>query len=220
MNELTIALIVAGGEGMRAGQNVPKQYARLDGVSVLEKSLMPFLDHPAIDHVCVVIGQEHEEYYNDATGEHEKLLSPVTGGLRRQDSVRLGLEALASYHPARVLVHDAARPFVSETLITRLLEKLEHHPAAIPVIPVKDTIKVVQQGVITQTPDRTFLYAAQTPQGFFYTELLSAHRQHQYENVTDDAEICEKHGIMVQIVAGDEANIKLTTEEDFTRYES
>ena len=213
----TVALIVAAGRGTRAG-DTPKQYRKLpDGQMVLTKTLSAFERHPGIDAVLTVIHADDRESYNAASKSIGKALPAVIGGATRQASVREGLEALADAAPDRVLVHDAARPFVSERLISDVLKALDTSACALPVLDVTDTIKQIvtdhEDGAVLSTPQRTHLKSAQTPQGFRFAALLQAHRQATHE-VTDDAALMEDKNIA--LVQGETGNIKLTTPEDFT----
>jgi 2-C-methyl-D-erythritol 4-phosphate cytidylyltransferase/2-C-methyl-D-erythritol 2,4-cyclodiphosphate synthase len=205
-----------------------------------------FASHPAIDRLLVVIHPDDEDLYEKAAREAvreaaidpQKLLASVHGGATRQLSVLNGLEALAKLSPipARALIHDAARPFVSHELIGAVLEALETHQAALPLLPVADTIKQAERGggaadasaaggseagsiMVTATPDRSRLFAAQTPQGFHFPLLLELHRRAAAASgagigFTDDASIAEWAGVEVCGVAGDEENFKLTTPRD------
>ena len=161
----TAALIVAAGRGYRLGGAPPKQYLPPAGRPVLRYSLETFARHPAIDAVRVVIHRDDLELYERAAHGLD-LLSPVEGGATRQDSVRLGLESLGEVKPARVLIHDAARPFADAGLIQRMVDALAATPGAIPALPVADTIKRGVEGVIVETVDRHALWRAQTPQAF------------------------------------------------------
>ena len=193
----TIALIVAAGRGERAGGGLPKQYRPLAGVPVMRRSLQPFLDHPRIDAVRVVIADGHQDAYAAATAGLT-LLAPVAGGAERQDSVRRGLESLAGEAPDAVLIHDAARPFVPAAMIDRVLDALADAPAALPVLPVVDTLKRGADGAVAETVPRDGLWRAQTPQGFRYAEILAAHRAAAASPpATDDAALAERAGLRV-----------------------
>ena len=138
----TAALIVAAGRGVRAGGGLPKQYALIDGVPMLVRTLRAFLEHPGIGLVSVCIGIGDSDLYGRSIGSgHPKLTAPVIGGDKRQMSVLNGLRALSQHSPDRVLIHDAARPFVGADIITRVLEALDASPGAIAAIPVADTLK-------------------------------------------------------------------------------
>jgi len=214
------ALVVAGGSGTRMGGEIPKQYLRLGGRAVIRHALEAFLDHPGVDVVQAVIGETHGELFADAV-EGLRMPMPVVGGPTRQLSVLNGLEALARREmgaPDIVLIHDAARPFVSAELIDRLLEALGMHEGVIPALPVVDTIKRVDEdGIIVETVPRNALRAAQTPQTFYLAPILAAHRQARDEgetDLTDDAAVAERAGFEVAVVEGDPANRKITTPHD------
>lgn len=217
------ALIVAAGRGLRAGAGEPKQYRRLGGRPVLAQALAPFLAEQAIARIAVAIGDGDEDRYADAVGglDPARLARPVTGGASRQESVRHGLQALSrDGFDGLVLVHDAARPFVSASLIRTALEALKDGDvAAIPALPVTDTIKRLDAaGRIAETPPRDRLVSVQTPQVFALAPLLAAHEAaaaQGLEGFTDDAALMEWAGHPVMTFAGDPANIKLTHPQDF-----
>jgi 2-C-methyl-D-erythritol 4-phosphate cytidylyltransferase/2-C-methyl-D-erythritol 2,4-cyclodiphosphate synthase len=210
----TAALIVAAGRGTRAGTPLPKQYQPIGGKPMLQRTLEAMRSHEAIDRVQVVIGKGDEELYGTIASPSGKLGPAVTGGETRQESVRLGLDALASANPARVLIHDAARPFVSAQLIGRVRAALETSVAVVPALPVASTLKAVgSDGRVRATVARDHLQAAETPQGFAFAAIRDAHRKAADAGlaVTDDAAVAEWAGIAVHVVPGDPANIKLTT---------
>ncbi len=216
----TAALIAAGGRGTRAAADLPKQYARLGSSVVLAWTLKAFLGHPAVDIVQVVIGAGDERLYEAAVKglPQDKLLPPVKGGATRQASVRNGLAALAARSPERVLIHDAARPFVGTDVIDRVLAALVESPGAIAAMPLTDTIKRAATGNrIAATLDRSQLWSAQTPQGFRFPDILEAHERARAagrDDLTDDAAVAEWAGLAVTLVPGSAANRKLTTAED------
>lgn len=215
----TVALIVAAGRGHRAGRGLPKQYRLLAGQSLLRRSCLAFLNHPRVDAVGAVIHPDDVSLYADSTAGLE-MLPPVYGGATRQDSCRNGLESLTGLAPQKVLVHDAARPFVDEATIGRVLDALGDSPAAIAAIPVTDTLKRAgARGLVAGTVEREGLWRAQTPQGFRYDEILAAHRKLASQSLTDDAVVAEAAGLAVALTPGSEANFKLTTEDDFARAE-
>lgn len=212
-----IAVIVAGGSGIRAGGSLPKQYQLIGGKPVIRWTLEAFLSHPLINAVQAVIGHGHETLFAAATDGLRGLLDPVVGGGSRQDSCRAGLEACIGLRPTKVLIHDAARPFLSPELIGSVVRELDHAPAVIPGLPVADTMKYAPSGVIERTVDRSSLWFVQTPQGFQFEKILAAHRRAQMEGktlFTDDAAVAEHSGMVVQIVAGEQKNRKLTTSHD------
>lgn len=219
MHQPAAALIVAAGRGRRAGQGLPKQYRTLNGSPVLRRTVAAFSRHPRIDLVTVVIHPDDRPLYDDAVSGLDKLAPPVAGGSERQESVRLGLEALSQAGMSSVLIHDAARPFVSEELIDRMLDAVnEHDMGAIPALPVVDTLKRGHSH-IQATVDRTELWRAQTPQAFALEKILTAHQAVKEQALTDDAAVMEAAGFKVRLVAGLEENVKLTTAADFQKAE-
>lgn len=209
----TAALIVAAGRGQRFGGSLPKQYAPLAGVPLLRHTLRTFVAHPAVDRVRAVIHPDDRALY-DAAAEGLGLGEPVAGGASRQESVLRGLESLAGGPPARVLIHDGARPFVSAAVIDRVLAALADTPGAIAALPVVDTLKQGEAGRVAGTRARDGLWAAQTPQGFRYADILAAHRAAAGQELTDDAAVAERAGLAVALVDGSRENIKVTSQED------
>jgi 2-C-methyl-D-erythritol 4-phosphate cytidylyltransferase / 2-C-methyl-D-erythritol 2,4-cyclodiphosphate synthase len=214
----TFALIVAAGRGTRFGGSLPKQYLGLGGTTVLRHAAAAFATHPRIAGVLVAIRPEDRELFDQAMSGLS-LLPAVPGGAERQDSVRLGLEALATRQPDRVLIHDGARPFPDAALIDRVIDGLDRASAAIPALPLGDTIKRAADGRVLETIDRSQLWRAQTPQGFHFDAVLAAHRQMAGRVLTDDAAVAEAAGIAPLIVAGSEENMKVTTAEDLAATE-
>ncbi len=208
-----IALIVAAGRGRRCGGGTPKQYRDIGGEPVLRRTLQAFLSHPRIGAVRTVIHPDDREDYERAADGLD-LLPPVPGGETRQESVRLGLESLKDTAPKTVLIHDAARPFVGQDVVLRVLEALEGAPGAIPALAVTDTIKRGKDGRIDGTVERDGLWRAQTPQGFHFPAILEAHTRFAGQEMTDDAALAERAGLDVALVEGDEKNVKLTTGDD------
>ncbi len=213
------ALIVAAGRGTRAGGDLPKQYRCLDGRTVLSYAVEALLASDRIDQVVVVIDPADTELYRSAAPSTPRLLAPVAGGATRQASVLAGLEGLGAQAPDIVLVHDAARPFLSQTLIEDAIDAVAAGAvAAVPGVAVVDTVKCVDAaGHVTGTPDRAALRAVQTPQAFHYRTLLEAHRRAAAAApaMTDDAAVMEWAGHPVAVFTGDPANVKLTHPEDF-----
>lgn len=218
MSEKIVALITACGRGNRfnGGEGIPKQYISLAGMPLLRHTILAFLNHPKIDDVICIIHPDDQSLYEEAVAGLD-LINPVFGGATRQASIRLGLKALEEYQPAKVLIHDGVRPFVSKRVIGGVLDKLETHPAVIPAIVVEDTIKKYGDGKIEWTLERDNLWRAQTPQGFIYEDILKAHDAFKDLNFTDDAALNEYAGIPVAIIPGSQNNFKITTEEDFER---
>jgi 2-C-methyl-D-erythritol 4-phosphate cytidylyltransferase/2-C-methyl-D-erythritol 2,4-cyclodiphosphate synthase len=223
MSKRTATIIVAAGRGLRAGTGGPKQYRTIGGKTVLSRAMEPFCTHPDVFAVQPVRNPDDADIFDQAVC-HLKYQPPVNGGATRQASVRAGLEALADQAPDIVLIHDAARAFVTDKVISRAIDAALITGAAIPVVPVTDTVKVVDaSGAITATPDRANLRIAQTPQAFRFDVILEAHRRAAREgrdDFTDDAAIAEWAGLTVTTFEGDVANMKLTTPEDFAREEA
>jgi 2-C-methyl-D-erythritol 4-phosphate cytidylyltransferase / 2-C-methyl-D-erythritol 2,4-cyclodiphosphate synthase len=212
------AMIVAAGRGTRFGGTLPKQFLPLGGGTVLRHAVAAFATHPRVAGVQVVIRDEDRALFDQATAGLS-VLPPIVGGAERQDSVRLGLEALIPHEPARVLVHDGARPFPDAALIDRVLDALDAAPAAVPALPLGDTIKRVADGVVRETVDRSHLWRAQTPQGFHFGPILAAHRAAAGRVLTDDAAVAEAAGLAPVIVPGSEDNLKVTTAQDLAAAE-
>ena len=214
-----IALIVAAGRGARMRTETPKQYLKLGGVAILRRTVQAFLGHPDISGVQVVYHPDDEVLYQSALAGLS-LPSPVHGGETRQDSVRLGLEALASSNPDKVLIHDAARPFVTQSEISAVIEALSNNDGALSALPVVDTVKRADdRGNVSITVDREGLWRALTPQGFRFEAILAAHKSLAGQNLTDDAAVAEAVGISVKLVEGSTDNFKITTNQDMDRAE-
>src|SRR3984885_4602531 len=221
--ERTAAILGAAGRGLRAGTGGPKQYRSIGGETVIFRAMEPFCRHPQVFAVQPVVNPDDTAMFNAAVRElrHQ---SPANGGATRQASVHAGLEALAGQRPDVVLIHDAARPFVTAALISRAIDAAGRTGAAVPTIPVTDTIKLVDgDGNVEATPERARLRIAQTPQAFRFDVILEAHRRAAREgrsDFTDDAALAEWAGLTVATFEGDPANMKLTTPEDFVREEA
>jgi 2-C-methyl-D-erythritol 4-phosphate cytidylyltransferase/2-C-methyl-D-erythritol 2,4-cyclodiphosphate synthase len=217
------AILVAAGRGLRAGAGGPKQYRVIGGQTVIYRAMQAFCDHPQVFAVQPVVNLDDSAMFNEAARglRHE---SPVAGGATRQASVHAGLEALVARKPDIVLIHDAARPFVTSAVISRAIEAAGRTGAAVPTVAVTDTIKQVgATGNVEATPDRATLRIAQTPQAFRFDVILEAHRRAAREgrsDFTDDAALAEWAGLTVATFEGDAANMKLTTPEDFVREEA
>ena len=209
------AVVVAAGQGLRAGQPIPKQFAHYRGMPVLRHSVLALAEAGA-SPIVVAIPDGAEEIAASAL-EGIARARCVIGGSTRQESVRLALEVLASHEPKSVLIHDAARPILPQNVINRLLAALGDHPGAIPVLPVVDSLAVHEAGVMTGSADRESLRRVQTPQAFRFDAILTAHLNWQGEaNAGDDAQVAQAAGLSVAMVDGDEALKKLTFAEDFS----
>jgi 2-C-methyl-D-erythritol 4-phosphate cytidylyltransferase/2-C-methyl-D-erythritol 2,4-cyclodiphosphate synthase len=208
-----VALVVAAGRGTRFGGDMPKQWLELEGRAVLRHSLGLLASHPAVSAVRVVIHPDDRALY-DAAAAGLSLGEPIAGGSSRQESVRLGLEALAAEAPDLVLIHDGARPFLDSGTVSRVVEALSAHPGAIPALPVHDTLKRGAAALVETTVERAGLWRAQTPQGFRFSEILKAHQDSAGRELTDDAAVAEAAGLAVALVQGSEDNVKITTAAD------
>jgi len=215
MTARTAALIVAAGTGSRMG-GPPKQFLRLGDKAVVAHSYDALAAHPAIDAVLVAIGSGQEAELDAALGP----VPTVTGGATRRESVLNGLEALAADPPARVLIHDAARPFVPARVIDALLAALDSHDGAVPALAVADTLARSDDGLGELVP-RADLVRVQTPQAFRFDAVLAAHRAWPVdEEATDDAQMVRRHGGAVALVEGDSVLDKLTYPADLAAAEA
>ena len=216
---ITAALIVAAGRGSRAGGGLPKQYRLLGGAPVLRRTIRAMLANGGIDLVRVVIHPDDEALYAEAAPDDPRLGPPIHGGDERALSVRLGLEALAADAPDRVLIHDAARPFVTPDVIREVAGALDSHPGALAAVPVVDALRRASEGLCAAPVDRTDVWRAQTPQGFHFAAILEAHRQNGDPKAADDAELARAAGLAVKLVESRAENFKITTQDDFARAE-
>src|SRR2546423_1225339 len=216
------AVVVAAGRGTRTGLDYPKQYKMMNGSPMVRESLRVFTAHPEVDLVLPVIHPDDTARFATAA-DGLNVAKPVPGAATRQGSVRAGLEALSAEAPAIVLVHDAARPFASPALLSRAIAAATKSGAAVPGLPVTDTVKLVDgEGGVAATLNRTALRTVQTPQAFAYPALLEAHRRaaaQGREDFPDDAALAEWAGLRVSVFDGDPGNIKMTTADDFARAE-
>jgi 2-C-methyl-D-erythritol 4-phosphate cytidylyltransferase/2-C-methyl-D-erythritol 2,4-cyclodiphosphate synthase len=210
-------LIVAGGSSRRMGGDIPKPYRMLAGKPLLAHTLAAFLAHPDIAQVQVAIRAEDTAHYTALAPSDPRLLPPITGGAERQDSVRIGLEALAAHAPTHVLIHDAARPLLSRALIDRILAALSGHDAVMPALPVVDTLRNADGGDVP----REGLLQVQTPQAFPFAALLAAHRATSGQTLTDDIAVLRAHqpAARISTVEGERRNLKITTSADMIEAE-
>jgi 2-C-methyl-D-erythritol 4-phosphate cytidylyltransferase/2-C-methyl-D-erythritol 2,4-cyclodiphosphate synthase len=219
-NRKIAVIIAAAGSGNRMGSGIPKQYMEISGKPVLTRAVEAFTANAFTDEIYIVVNQEYEEhcrreYCSGGKPGFEKVKAILCGGRERQDSVYAALSAIPE-DVDFVLVHDGARPFVTNRVIDAVVQSTVNQGAAVAAVPVKDTLKAAQDGVFTQTLDRSRLYSVQTPQGFCRALLLSAYRKAYEDNIygTDDAVLVENMGEKVYLVKGDYNNIKITTKED------
>lgn len=214
----TAALIVAAGAGRRFGG--AKQFAYLKGQPVLEWTLARFESHPGVQRIVLVLPDENDRKHYQL--RYSKIADVVRGGERRQDSVWQGFRLLDPEETQLVLVHDGARPLVGPGLIDRVLAAAADKGAAVPVVPVEDTLKETAGDRVVGTLDRTRLARAQTPQGFRYAVLLRALEAARADRFhgTDEAQLVERLGGEVAAVEGDPRNLKITTPLDLVLAEA
>lgn len=224
-NGKNIAVVLAAGTGSRMHSHTPKQYLPLDGKPLVCHSLDVMEGCPFMDGIVLVVGKGEVAYAEAEIKEHysyRKIRRIVEGGAERYFSVANALEEIASQLPecGYVYIHDGARPYLGQEVLERLRAGVEKNRACIAAMPVKDTIKIVgKDGRIKETPDRSTLWAAQTPQAFRFSLILEAYRallrERQIEGITDDAQVLERmFGIPSQVAEGSYRNIKITTPED------
>ena len=212
-----VALIVAAGSGTRLGGTLPKQFAMLAGKPIITHSFEALSSHSMISETIVAIGAGQEALLADAVGDARS----VPGGATRRESVRAGLEAIAADGGADlVLIHDAARPFLSAAVIDRLIAALDTDPGAIPALPVADTLARGIE-VLGETVPRDGLWRVQTPQAFYFHAILDAHRRWpEGEEATDDAQMLRRFGSSVAMVEGDIMLDKVTYPADIAAAEA
>ena len=215
----TVALIVAAGQGSRAGGDVPKQYRTIAGKAVLVHAHEAIAGHGAIAAVFVVVADGQQHVARALLGDEVQV---VAGADSRRGSVRAGLEAIDAAGGADiVLIHDAARPFLPAAVVDRLLEALADSEGAIPTLPVADTLVREDGGTMADTVERAQLHRVQTPQAFRFATILAAHRAwDEARDATDDAQILRAAGHDVMLAQGDERLEKLTYRQDFARAEA
>ena len=204
-----VAIIVAAGKGNRAGDKVPKQWRTIAGKLVIDWSIDAFKNHDLIDFVIVVLPPNKTLNRNDVI--------TCTGGNSRSLSVYNGLIAAKNLSPKKVLIHDVARPAVSEDIITDIILTVNEETGAAPGLPISDAIWKVSDGEVEKTLDRNFIFRAQTPQGFPYSKILKAHEHQSDQSAFDDVELAKKFGLKVILKTGHRDNMKITTPEDFLK---
>lgn len=219
----SIVLIPAAGVGKRMGVTINKQYLLLNGLPIVARTIAVFEQSPLIDAIYLVIPEEEipycQEHVVDACG-FKKIAAIVPGGRERQNSVINGLRAMRERVSDTdvVLIHDGVRPLVTETMVADAITAARLHDGAVVAVPVKDTIKIVCNGIIQNTPPRENLWQAQTPQAFRFDKIFKAHLSAEADgfSATDDASLLERDGGDLRIILGDYRNIKITTPEDLT----
>jgi 2-C-methyl-D-erythritol 4-phosphate cytidylyltransferase/2-C-methyl-D-erythritol 2,4-cyclodiphosphate synthase len=205
----TVAIIVAAGKGNRAGGKVPKQWRKIAGKLVVDWSIDAFKNHSLVDFVIVVLPPNQTLYRDD--------VMTCVGGKSRSLSVYNGLIAAKSLSPDKVLIHDVARPAVSENIITDIISEIDEKTGAAPGLPITDALWKISDEEVEKTLNRDFIFRAQTPQGFPYSKILEAHENKSDEQAFDDVELAKKSGLKVMLKTGHKDNMKITTPDDFSK---
>ena len=213
------AIILAGGKGKRMGAPVSKQFIEIKGKPIIYYTIKKFSENKKIDNIVVVLSKDEVGYFKENILEkyNLKVDNIVIGGTERQDSVYNGLKSLEDTNTDIVLIHDGARPFISDRIIDDGIKFAQVYGACAPGVMPKDTIKIKNESNFSvSTPDRGSLVAIQTPQVFKFNEILECHEKIRYngEKVTDDTMVVEKYGYSVYLYDGEYTNIKVTTPED------
>ena len=213
------AIILAGGKGKRMGSAISKQFIDIKGKPIIYYTLKKFSENKKIDNIIVVLPEDEVKYFKEnILKKYELRINKIViGGKERQDSVYNALKSLKNSSTDIVLIHDGARPFISERIINEGIKFAEIYGTAAPGVMPKDTIKVKnEKNFSVDTPNRANLVSIQTPQVFKFDEILECHEKIRYngEKVTDDTMVVEKYGYSVYLYDGEYTNIKVTTPED------
>lgn len=213
------SIILAGGKGKRMGSAISKQFIDIKGKPIIYYTLKKFSENKKIDNIIVVLPEDEVKYFKEnILKKYELRINKIViGGKERQDSVYNALKSLKNSSTDIVLIHDGARPFISERIINEGIKFAEIYGAAAPGVMPKDTIKVKnEKNFSVDTPNRANLVSIQTPQVFKFDEILECHEKIRYngEMVTDDTMVVEKYGYSVYLYDGEYTNIKVTTPED------
>lgn len=214
-------LLVAAGKGARFGGKTPKQYQTFLGKTILGWNIDLFSQLTEISYIYTVINSQHLHYYQSVIDNRKNVVpEPVSGGETRQESVRKGLEFIALHQkPDYILIHDAARPAISNNLVLEIIAALKTADAVIPGLSVSDTVKRLSAEGSLKTESREGLFTVQTPQAFRFDLIYGLHQKYKGQTVTDDAALCELAGHPVKIIQGDKANIKITHADDWDTLE-
>ena len=213
------AIILAGGKGKRMNSSISKQFIEIKGKPIIYYTIKKFNDNKKIDDIVVVLSQEEIEYFKENILKKYdlKVDKIVIGGAERQDSVYNGLKSLENTETDIVLIHDGARPFISDRIIEDGIKYASIYGACAPGVMPKDTIKIKEKNNFSiDTPNRETLVAIQTPQVFKFREILECHKRVKIDKVvvTDDTMVVERYGKKVYLYDGEYTNIKVTTPED------
>lgn len=212
----TIVIILAAGNGSRFSVDTPKQYSIIDGDTLLNKTIKKFIEIEDVDAIKVAISQSHIDLYKSTVISHPKILPYCIGGENRKDSSYLALKSIEDLAPSKVLIHDAARPYIEKQTVLNILGKLPEFDAVDLGAPVTDTIKMrcLAGNTGITCLNRSSLYATQTPQGFVYAKILEAHEKCSDIIATDDISLMLDNGYNVCCVDGTTSNIKITYPND------
>lgn len=219
---MNIALILSGGTGVRMGTDIPKQYIRVDGRPVIFYALDAFEAHEMIDRIQIVADDRWHELISQYEGKKPTGFSRP--GINRQYSILNGLADIMNYadHPHdHVIIHDAARPLLNGETVTQILKALENHEAVTPILPLKDTIYLYEDGIFTGTAERSKLAAGQTPEGFLlgrYYEAVKGLLPDRILQITGSLQAALEAGMNAAPIPGDEGNFKITTMEDLEKF--
>lgn len=213
------AIILAGGKGKRMNSSISKQFIEIKGKPIIYYTIKKFNDNKKIDNIVVVLSQEEIEYFKENILKKYdlKVDKIVIGGAERQDSVYNGLKSLENTETDIVLIHDGARPFISDRIIEDGIKYASIYGACAPGVMPKDTIKIKEKNNFSiDTPNRETLVAIQTPQVFKFRDILECHKKVKMDKVvvTDDTMVVERYGTKVYLYDGEYTNIKVTTPED------
>ena len=220
MVEKNLVLIVAGGSGKRMNTSTPKQYIKIGEKPILLMTIEAFLKSSEVNFLRVVISKSHIEMYRKiaARVKDKRLLPFALGGNTRTESVSNGLKSFKNMlfnKTDKILIHDAARPFITQDLIARLFSELETAEAVFPKIPISDALWYKSEKSFKKGPTRTSLFRAQTPQGFYFEQIKKLYKSNNKTHL-DDISIAQSHKLKISGILGDPINIKLTTPEDLT----
>lgn len=214
---MIIAIIPAAGKGIRLGEKIPKQFIEIKNIPILIRTVLKFENHPQVQGIIISVDPHYKDFTKELVHRFKlkKVLKIVEGGETRQHSVYNGVRA-SPQDTQIFLVHDAVRPFVSEKIITKIIEATIQHKAAIPVIPVRDTLNYVENGLVKRCLEKRDLFHVQTPQGIEAKILLSCLERAERDKLTfpDESTLLNYYGYPVFVVEGSFTNFKITFRED------
>lgn len=216
-NSKTVAIILASGRGRRMQSlSIPKQYTKINNSTILFHTINAFINNPKINSIMVAIHEDDEELFFDSIKniKHKKDINYTFGGPERQKSSLNALEKISEQNPKYVLIHDGVRPFVSQSLINKILETLQTNTSAIPIMPTSEAMKRVIGNKIVGSVNRTGIYTVQTPQGFLYKDIIMCHKLAKFNMHVDDSSMFEAYNLPLTTISGECQNIKITNDND------